>query len=934
MASIPVPSPALNDCGCCEGISVETPARVENRPGLSAIAYRVGAHPQFKATLLARLSGSRQPALTALTTRDDDDFTIAFLDACARVGDVLTFYQERIANEAYLRTATERLSILELARLIDYQLRPGVAASTCLAFTLEDAPGALGQALSLGTTAQTSAEPLPPVVIGIGSKAQSVPAPGEQAQTFETVEEIRARPEWNAIRPRLTRPQNSASFMANAVILQGTATGLKAGDTLLFENGTTPTLKTARKVTPSEDGKTTRVDFSTTLAQFPAYVEPAPVPNGSINDFSTKVELTDSVVQQIIARTWNEEDLAALVAIQGWSERALVTAIAKKTSAPVLQKVFVFRQQAAIFGHNAPAYISLIKRNGTPLYPNDWDTGGFQIWKDSLPATPSYYSATRNADLFLDRSVTGIGTNTYVVLQKVTSSGVTPHTYRISAITEASLAGFGISGKSTGLKLVNLNGTALNNTTADKPTDFLVRNMTVLLQPEELALADLPIPDPIQGDTVTLDRTYLGLKVGQRVVLTGDRDDLKGTVSSELRELKRVFVVNGFTVARFDRPLEFRYQRQQRSKLGDTELKTVTINANVALATHGETVQEVLGGGDANQAFQRFTLRQPPLTYVSAATPTGGATTLEVRVNDVLWREEPSFYGHGADERIYITRLDDDGKTTVIFGDGRTGARLPTGQENVKAKYRKGIGLGGVLKADRLTQLMTRPLGVKGVTNPVPATGAANPEARDEARRNAPLTVMTLGRIVSLQDYQDFARAFSGIDKALATWTWFGERRGVFVTVAGANGAKVDEDSTLYKNLVKAMKTSGDATVPLLVKSYRPRLFRVAAALGADAAFVPEKVVADVERTLRNAFAFGVREFGQPVHFSEVVGVMQNVRGVVSVDVTEFHRSDQAPGPAPEAHIAAAAPQAGTAQILAAELLTLDPRPLALGVQP
>lgn len=931
MAIAPVPSPNLNDCGCCEGISVETPARVENRPGLSAIAYRAGTHPQFKATMLARLSGSRQPALTALTTREDDDFTIALLDACAVVGDVLTFYQERIANETYLRTATERLSVLELARLIDYQLRPGVAASTYLAFALEDAPGALGQTLSLGTTAQASAEPLPPVVIGIGSKVQSVPGPGEQAQTFETVEAIEARAAWNAIRPRLTRPQNDGGFLAGAVILQGTSTGLKPGDTLLFESASTLTLKTALKVTPNEDEKTTRVDFVTPPAQMPAFVDQAGVPDGSINDFPTKVELVDSVVQQVVAKTWNEEDLSALVAIQGWSERALVTGIAKNTSSPTLPKVYAFRQQAAIFGHNAPSYISLMKPDGTPLYsPHDWDTNGFEIWKHSY--TSAYYSTILNADLFLDRNITGVAKDTLVVLQKATTSGVTSYIYKIAAVTDASVAGFGFSAKSTGLKLAKLTGGALANNTTDKPTDFLVRSTTILLQPEELALAELPISDPVQGDTVTLDRTYLGLKVGQRVVLTGDRDDLKGTASSELRELEKVIVDGGFTVVTFDRPLDCRYRRQQPSRLGETERRTVTINANVAPATHGETVQEVLGGGDANQEFQRFTLRQPPLTHVSAATPSGGATTLEIRVNDVLWHEKPSFYGHGPEERIYITRQDDDGKTTVIFGDGRTGARLPTGQENIKAKFRKGIGLGGVLKADRLTQLMTRPLGVKGVTNPVAATGAADPERRDEARRNAPLTVLTLGRVVSLQDYEDFARAFSGIDKALATWTWFGEKRGVFVTIAGSKGAEVKEDSALYTNLVGAMKTSGDSTVPLLVKSYRPRLFRVAAVLQVDADYLPEKVVADVERTLRDTYGFSARDFGEPVHFSDIVGVMQNVRGVVSIDVTEFHRSDQAAGAAPEPHIAAAAPQPGDTQVLGAELLTLDPRPLTLEV--
>src|SRR5882762_781608 len=175
------PKAVLNDCGCCEGVAAETPAQIGNRPGLSAIAYRAGTHAQFRETLQARLSGSQQPALSGLTTREASDFTIALLDSWATVADVLTFYQERIANEAYLRTATERLSLLELARLIGYELRPGVAASTYLAFTVEDAPGAP-----------------PRATVDIGTKAQSIPGPGEQAQTFEAVEKIEARGVWNA----------------------------------------------------------------------------------------------------------------------------------------------------------------------------------------------------------------------------------------------------------------------------------------------------------------------------------------------------------------------------------------------------------------------------------------------------------------------------------------------------------------------------------------------------------------------------------------------------------------------------------------------------------------------------------------------------------------------------------------------------------------
>ena len=89
--------------------------------------------------------------LRQLRTRDNDDFTIALLDAWAVTSDVLTFYQERIANESYLRTATERLSILEQSRLLGYQLAPGLAASTYLAFTMEDSAWCAGTSAEAGT---------------------------------------------------------------------------------------------------------------------------------------------------------------------------------------------------------------------------------------------------------------------------------------------------------------------------------------------------------------------------------------------------------------------------------------------------------------------------------------------------------------------------------------------------------------------------------------------------------------------------------------------------------------------------------------------------------------------------------------------------------------------------------------------------------------
>ena len=59
---------------------------------------------------------------------------------------------------------------------------------------------------------------------------------------------------------------------------------------------------------------------------------------------------------------------------------------------------------------------------------------------------------------------------------------------------------------------------------------------------------------------------------------------------------------------------------------------------------------------------------------------------------------------------------------------------------------------------------------------------------------------------------------------------------------------------------------------------------------------------------------------------------MQNVAGVVAVDANELYRTDQPATWNPR--LEAAAPRPGGDEVLAAELLTIDPRPLGLELVP
>jgi predicted phage baseplate assembly protein len=238
----------------------------------------------------------------------------------------------------------------------------------------------------------------------------------------------------------------------------------------------------------------------------------------------------------------------------------------------------------------------------------------------------------------------------------------------------------------------------------------------------------------------------------------------------------------------------------------------------------------------------------------------------------------------------------DSGESTVEFGDGTTGARVMSGLENVSATYRKGIGLAGNVRAGQLSILLTRPLGVRGVTNPCPAEGAQDPETRDQARQTVPTKVLTLDRAVSLQDYEDFARTFAGIAKALATWTQVGERRVIVLTVAGPQGAVLDEKGDTVTDLYDALRLFGDPFAPILIRSHKLSTFRLEASVQIATDYLWDKVRPEVESALLSGYSFDAREFGQPVALSEVLAVMQGVAGVVAVDMNLLKKEDETDG--------------------------------------
>jgi len=88
------------------------------------------------------------------TDQSPSDLGMLLVDLHAYMGDVVLYYQDRIANESFLQTAIERRSVLNALRLIGYELSPPVPAAVELTLLFKPPPAGSSPVVTIPSGAQ------------------------------------------------------------------------------------------------------------------------------------------------------------------------------------------------------------------------------------------------------------------------------------------------------------------------------------------------------------------------------------------------------------------------------------------------------------------------------------------------------------------------------------------------------------------------------------------------------------------------------------------------------------------------------------------------------------------------------------------------------------------------------------------------------------
>ena len=814
------------------------PRRAQNRPGLPRIAYRIGRYADFVEAMTRGIDAA--PELAAWTHREADDPGIALLQGAAILGDILSFYQEHYANEAYLRTAAWRDSVAELVRLTGYRLAPGIGGRATFAFEAR------------GTQPVTMRAGFP-----VKAQLEGRPVPDD----FQTDAEMVAWPHlgrfhlYRARRYLPTLAAGTTSFELRSVDGATDATSLaafelKVGDRLMLQ--------------PPEPAWTTS---GSTLG-----TQQAPQ--------AVKVKKITRTLGRVVV------DIDAPLQ-QAWTQPVAAWRINRS-----------FRH----LGHNAPAKtVTSITDNGGKVTGSRQGDTGFDrhVYAGHDCANTSTSIVLPPRLLPLDAEIADLHAGTRVLVQtRVRQGAGTPVALcvlRSIAAIETRTLGFGNLTASS--SLLTLDQPLIRFAMAGQPQSD-VRDYRVL-EVTSPALTLQPVSQPLGGGfadgsqalafygTAREVQPLAGRPLwvardgqadgGVELVCTNAASDFPSSAS----DAPRMWSLD------FDRP-PAPFVRADF----DEEAPGVTVFGNLVDASQGKAEREaVLGNGDHRQRWQTFPLPKAPLTYfLSAGAVPPQTPELQVWVDRRLWTRVDAFFGHGPDEAVYIVREDSEGKSFVQFGDGETGARLPSGVQNVVAQFNSGVGAHGPLQPGATPTTSERPPGFDKVSLAGIVSGGADPEDGGKAREAAPGKVQSLGRLVSILDYETETLGVPGVVAASAAWDLHAGVPALLLRVLLAAGREA-EFSAVRDTLGHAQRCRGPDRFPLVVQQARLRHGFVDVVYARDPRWRQDDVEAAIRAALGLAgveadertglFGLRARRLGEREYASRIEGRVQDTEGVL-----------------------------------------------------
>ncbi|WP_462160211.1 baseplate J/gp47 family protein [Pseudoalteromonas sp. GB56] len=319
---------------------------------------------------------------------------------------------------------------------------------------------------------------------------------------------------------------------------------------------------------------------------------------------------------------------------------------------------------------------------------------------------------------------------------------------------------------------------------------------------------------------------------------------------------------------------------------GQFSKSATVVYGNVVCFGHGESKSEnVLGDGDRVVSQQSFVYQKKDVAFVQDTEFSSGVkAAVRIWADQREWTQVENLRNSEPTDTHYQVQLTQDGFIKVTFGNGMYGQRLPTGTNNVRIQARFGNGVKGNLAAFELVKMKQPHRLLSAVVQPAQCTGGGDLENQESIRSNAPASVLTLSRAVSVADFQALAKRQSSVwhAHAYALAPKPGSADSLAVVIVPAGGGALGE---VQQTLTATLMNQAQPGVNVVVKPYQPVVLSLDISIRVDAqAYNLDDVTAAVRAVLNDTFSLQHAEFGKTFYRSQLYQIVEAVEGVENAD--------------------------------------------------
>lgn len=305
-----------------------------------------------------------------------------------------------------------------------------------------------------------------------------------------------------------------------------------------------------------------------------------------------------------------------------------------------------------------------------------------------------------------------------------------------------------------------------------------------------------------------------------------------------------------------------------------------------ALVEHGSTINSDMIGSSNGTPYQEFPLSYTPVIVDSLKVFVRSEYAIEE------WEKSANFIDSDITSKQYMIEVSENDIVKIMFGSGISGAIPPIYDNGISATYRIGGGTIGNVSLESITEIPSKPAVIIDTMNVEQVQIGKDKETIEEARIHAPLSLKTLWRAVTLEDYenlliQEFSHEILRV-KAIAEEDRY--TVSLYVLTNDETTDLPENQKTTYLEFLDTRKEIG-YNLQMFPPSYEDITLTVNVKTNKS---YENKFIKDMVTTFINdTFKKGYMNFGEELLMSQLIKQIMLLTGIM--DVTVSHTGNLVP---------------------------------------